>query len=48
MTSDGAGLLNHLTSRKAPFLRFVVLLWLIWRVQFMEVGCQGVRKWKKD
>jgi len=20
---------------------------LIWRVQFMEIGCQGVRKWKK-
>jgi len=44
-TSGGAGFLLYLTSRKAPFPRFVILA--NGGIEFMEIGCQGVRKWIK-
>ena len=27
---------------------YITNILLTWRVQFMEIGCQGVRKWKKS
>ena len=37
-----------ITSGGAGFLRENISIPLvIWRVQFKEIGCQGVRKWEK-
>ena len=53
-----ASFVLYLTLRKAPFPRFVILAnggdnyisykhFANMKVQFMEIGCQGVRKLKK-